>query len=145
MRLIFRSKKGFTLVEVIVVLVILAILAAILIPSMVGWIDEANSKQANLEIRQVALAAKTAYTEVYAKYNLKTTDQVLYLKSKPSTAPANKEFIATVKNLLTSDTVFANISKITVADSKTLYVVYIKDNVKYMYSEANGTVTIAKV
>ena len=34
-------KKGFTLVEVIVVLVILAILAAILVPSMVGWIDKA--------------------------------------------------------------------------------------------------------
>lgn len=38
------GKKGFTLVEIIVVLVILAILAAILVPSMVGWIDNAQAK-----------------------------------------------------------------------------------------------------
>ena len=45
------SKKGFTLVEIIVVLVILAILAAILIPSMVGYIDKANKKTAVVEAR----------------------------------------------------------------------------------------------
>ena len=40
-----RARKGFTLVEVIVVLVILAILAAIMIPAMTGWIDKANEKK----------------------------------------------------------------------------------------------------
>ena len=33
------NNKGFTLVELIVVLVILAILAAILVPALLGYID----------------------------------------------------------------------------------------------------------
>ncbi|MEG1524681.1 MAG: type II secretion system protein [Clostridia bacterium] len=38
------ARGGMTLVEVIVTLVVLGILAAILIPSMIGWIDDANEK-----------------------------------------------------------------------------------------------------
>lgn len=62
-------KKGFTLVEVIVVLVILAILAAILIPSMIGWIEKANQKTVVAEARGVYLAAKGAVVEAYALYD----------------------------------------------------------------------------
>ncbi len=36
------NKKGFTLIELIVVIAILAILAAILIPSLTGYLDKAN-------------------------------------------------------------------------------------------------------
>ena len=36
------TKKGFTLIELIVVIAILAILAAILIPSLVNYLDQAK-------------------------------------------------------------------------------------------------------
>ena len=45
-----RNNKGFTLVEVIVVLVILAILAAIMIPDMTGWIDKSKTKVCNINV-----------------------------------------------------------------------------------------------
>lgn len=57
------KKKGFTLVEIIVVLVILAVLAAVTIPSMQGFITDAKEKTAMAEARLVMLAAKTVRLE----------------------------------------------------------------------------------
>lgn len=40
-----KDKKGFTLVELIVVLVILAILAALLIPTLTGYIERPTRRR----------------------------------------------------------------------------------------------------
>lgn len=61
-----RDNKGFTLVEIIVVLVILAILAAIMVPSLTGFIDRAKEQQTISDARQVSLAASTGLMEWYA-------------------------------------------------------------------------------
>lgn len=59
------KKKGFTLVEVIVVLVILAILAAILVPTMIGWIKKANEKIIVSEASTAQIALQTIVSENY--------------------------------------------------------------------------------
>lgn len=61
-----RDCGGFTLVELIVVIVILAILAAILVPALVGWIDKAKTKRYEMEARNIYLAAETSWVEGYA-------------------------------------------------------------------------------
>lgn len=61
-----NKKKGFTLVELIVVLAILAILAAMLVPALTGYIDKANEKKAIATARQYAIAAQTVVSESYA-------------------------------------------------------------------------------
>lgn len=63
-----KKSKGFTLVEVIIVLVIIAIMAAVLIPSLVGYIDKAREKSHIAEARQVYTAAQTAVSDAYATY-----------------------------------------------------------------------------
>lgn len=74
-----QNEKGFTLVELIVVLVILGILAAITVPALLGWIDKARNQDAILECRSVVMAAQgqvaveygngTALDQIEAKLN----------------------------------------------------------------------------
>lgn len=63
-----NDKKGFTLVELIVVLVILAILASLLIPALTGYIDKAKQKNIIAEARGIWTAAQAGASEYYGLY-----------------------------------------------------------------------------
>lgn len=62
-----EKKDGFTLVELIVVLLILAILIALLIPSMTGYIRKAKEKAAIVECRNCVQAAQAILSEQYGE------------------------------------------------------------------------------
>lgn len=61
-----RNKKGFTLVEVIVVLVILAILIAIAVPSVMKYIDDANDAKYLAQGRAALIATQAELVNDYA-------------------------------------------------------------------------------
>ena len=60
-----KKNKGFTLVEVIVILVILAILAAVLIPSLTTYIDKAKEKSITANARAAFVATQALASENY--------------------------------------------------------------------------------
>lgn len=59
----FKSNKGFTLVELIVVIAILAILAGIAVPAYSGYIKKANEAADITQLDAIKTAAVFAYTE----------------------------------------------------------------------------------
>lgn len=55
-----NNRKGFTIVELVIVIAVIAILAAVLIPTFSSVIDKANKSQA-------MQACRNAYVEAYAE------------------------------------------------------------------------------
>lgn len=77
--------KGFTLIEVMIVIVILGILAALIVPKIIGRPDEARVIAAKQDISSLLQALKL-YRLDNQRYP--TTDQSLQaLVVKPTTAP----------------------------------------------------------
>lgn len=125
-----NNKKGFTLVEVIVVLVILAILAAILIPSMIGWINKAEDKTAVVEGRTMLLAAQTIVSENYKTYT--------GTGAKTALTEPDKDAVATLADIgLTADSITSS----TVTGGKVEGLVITSSAGKTVtYTKANGFV-----
>src|SRR6201987_4636944 len=58
-----NDEKGFTLIELMVVVLIIAILIAIAIPTFLGARSRAQDKQAQSNLRNALTAEKTYYTD----------------------------------------------------------------------------------
>lgn len=90
-----RGKKGFTLVEIIIVLVILAILAAMLIPALTGYIDKAAEADAVSEAKGAFTAAQTTLSEYYATNPLDVTARIT---KKANPQKLNGEGVGRISN-----------------------------------------------
>lgn len=90
------NKKGFTVVELIVVIAVIAVLAAVLIPKLSSMIDDANEsaaiREADSALREDLVAASGDYTKIV------DTDTVDYKGAYAAeTKDANATYTVTVK------------------------------------------------
>lgn len=77
------NKKGFTIVELVIVIAVIAILAAVMIPTFGGIIDKANKSAAEQE-------AKAIWKELYG---VDLSDGVL--DGKTVTVPTSQNYTVT--------------------------------------------------
>ncbi len=93
--LLRQKSRGFTLLEVMVVVVIIAIMAAAIGPSLLGNIEKAGTSRAKTDIKSISEMVELYKAENYA---YPTTDQGLEaLVSKPSGDPAPKNWRNLIK------------------------------------------------
>ncbi len=86
----FKDRRGFTLLELLVVLVILSLLAALVVPKIFGTVDESKIKTAKIQLKEIKRAL-----EMYRLDNgsYPTTEQGLEaLVKKPEIPPIPKHW-----------------------------------------------------
>src|SRR5688572_33204528 len=82
-----RSDDGFTLIELMVVVLIIAILIAIAIPTFLGAQDRARDRSAQSDLRNSITAAKTVATD-HDGYFLNEAEAELGPGDMPELEPA---------------------------------------------------------
>ena len=84
-----RRSRGFTLIEIMVVVIIIGLLAAVIVPQVIGRVDEARISKAKQDIQSVETAL-TMYRLDNFKYP--TTDQGLKALIQQPTDPSIKNW-----------------------------------------------------
>ena len=62
-----KSRQAFTLVELIVVLVILAVIAGMIVPALIGYIQKSRLAKAYYEADEYRVAIQAVVSEYYGK------------------------------------------------------------------------------
>ena len=75
-----NTKKGFTLVELLVVIAILAILASVAVVGYTAFIDKANKAKVDAEVKDINLALTSALIDPSVKA-IKLADDIYVIKN----------------------------------------------------------------
>ncbi|WP_338626892.1 type II secretion system protein [Clostridium baratii] len=95
-----RKKKGFTLIELVAVVAIIGILAALLVPKIAGYVEDAKKTKAIDQARKVVMAfeAINIKKDTPAAETSVTVADIIAATPTSADAKAMKEYIAPSAN-----------------------------------------------
>ena len=71
-----KSKKGFTLVELIVVIVIILVLAAVMVPSVLKYVDKANQANTKSDAATILVDVQAQIADAYSATTVATPGEL---------------------------------------------------------------------
>jgi type IV pilus assembly protein PilA len=131
-----REDEGFTLIELMVVVLIIAILLAIAIPTFLGARGQANSRAAQSSLRNSLTAEQTYYTNNQA---FQDTTVAADLTAIAAIEP-NLTWVSTESAAPAPNSMYAEITTNATAGDTVFLQSYAKDGNCYTVYQTNGTV-----
>ena len=102
MNKLLSKKEGFTLIELMIVVAIIGILAAIAIPAFINYVKRSKTSEATLNLRQLFQGASTYYKpEHWARGAVVTVGSVA-AATECIVAPAQADYVATNQKQIVS-------------------------------------------
>lgn len=103
-----KSNKGFTLVELILCIAIIAILAAVLVPALMGYIRKSNLSNAKSNVQSAYTAVSTYISncEVTGKVYSTVSDQFIKEVKEASVADLSNDYTITFDGQLVSTVIY---------------------------------------
>src|SRR5437868_8288931 len=92
------NRKGFTLLELMVVIAIVAVLAGLMFPAVQSVLERAKKVQAKNDLTQIVTAINAFYTE-YGKYPLPAAAGGDGYKCGATTGTTSKDILNPLRNL----------------------------------------------
>jgi type IV pilus assembly protein PilA len=131
-----REDEGFTLIELMVVVLIIAILLAIAIPTFLGARGQANSRAAQSSLRNSLTAEQTYYTNNQAFQDTAAGADLTAISAiEPNLTWVSAETAASAPN-----SIFAEVTTNSTTNDTVFLQSFAKDGNCYTVYQTNGTV-----
>lgn len=147
MKKLKRNKKGFTLIEMIVVIVIVAILAAISVPAVMKYIDEARNTKLIAKGDGIKVTFQADLAKLVAKGNGKIGATDLKTASESAIKASGEDDSKTTIQACTEDvkeTATKCTAPATDTEMNTIKSYVVKFDSSYVYIPSDGAAFVTK-
>lgn len=123
------TRKGFTLIELIVVIAIIGVLAAILVPAMLGWVKKSKIQAANADAKTIMTNLNAGLEEIDEEGRTLNSGMTGWHDNSITTVPSGSSSGSTSTEVKTWAEVISYVKEYSDTITTSHYSAYVKDGV----------------